>query len=405
METIDSEACESSTPILDRLAPLPLPDKRINGPKLLMVAVIAMAGEVIAVLIVSCSPALQRLIWVPIAQWLDEPWTGARIVSVCLSSFIAVVATVLIHEVGHVLGGLATGFRFLSLRVGPLVFERSFRISWYRGPGAASSGLARMMPGKRDNLRLRALVFIVAGPGANLLSAGLVFALPTAKGFSSTALLIVSVVTFVGSFVPFRSPVGLSDGSRIWMLWRNHGAGERWLALMKIEAESQEGVLTEKGLAEHIAKAIAVRDPSPETVLAHAFAFSAAINRRQDHEAGELLETCLRYSSYAPPSQRDGLISDAAVFQARLCKRADLAAQWLADLQSTPIPRLRVRAEAAVLEAQGDTAGALSKLDEYEAALLSLPNRAQREMLLRGLSTWRCELQPPDAAAAPGRST
>ena len=76
-------------------------------------------------------------------------------------------------------------------------------------------------------------------------------------------------------------------------------------------------VLTEERLAQYVAEAITVRDPSPETVLAHAFAFSSALTQGRDREAGELLETCLQYLSYAPPIQRDALISDAVVYLAR----------------------------------------------------------------------------------------
>jgi hypothetical protein len=170
---------------------------------------------------------------------------------------------------------------------------------------------------------------------------------------------------------------------------------------MKLQAEMQEGVLTEARLAQYAAEAIALRDPSPETVLAHAFAFSSALNQRRDREAGELLETCLQYLSYSSPILRDALISDVVVYLARQRKRSDLAAQWLADLPTVSNPRLRLRAEAAVLEAQGDTAGALRKLDEYEAALLALPKgNPQREMLLRALPGWRSELSDISSTAA-----
>ena len=48
--------------------------------------------------------------------------------------------------------------------------------------------------------------------------------------------------------------------------------------------------------------------------------------------------------------------------------------------------------EAAILEAKGDTAGALEKLTEVEAAIRTLPESAQRETLLRLLARWKNEL-------------
>ena len=85
-------------------------------------------------------------------------------------------------------------------------------------------------------------------------------------------------------------------------------------------------------------------------------------------------------------------MSDAAVFQGRRRKRADLAEQWLAAMETTHMPWLRSRIEAAVLEARGDTEGAARKLDEQERDILALPDQAQRTILLRGVRRWKDDL-------------
>jgi hypothetical protein len=401
METTPAAASESPTPILDRLAPVPPPDKRATRRKVILGSVAGAAAGVAIDVAVWQSPFLWQRIAVPFFQWLDMPWTGPRLLSLALSLLAAVVAALCIHEAGHVVAGLSTGFRFLSVRVGPLVLERPSRISWYWGPGALTSGLASMSAARRDRLRLRAAVYVLGGPAANLLSGGLALALLPALSLPSGLFLTASAVALLLAAIPYQSRIGLTDGGRLWLLWRDRAPCRRWLALMKLQAESREGVLTEARWAKYLAEAVAVRDPTPETVLAHAFAYSAALHKRRDREAGEHLETCLRYLSYAPPVQREGVISDAAVYLARRRKRADLAAQWLADLRTAANPRMRLRAEAAVLEARGDTAGALRKLDEYEASLLALPKgNQQREMLLRTLPGWRSELSDVSSAAA-----
>ncbi len=185
------------------------------------------------------------------------------------------------------------------------------------------------------------------------------------------------------------------------MLLRHREQGERWLALLRLGADLADGVPPESLPAEYIAKAIAVRDLSPDALSAHAIAYSAAFHLHQDVEAGHLLETCLRLSSCAAAVTRKALSSDAAVFQARRRKRADLAEQWLAAIPAmSPQSWLRTRAEAAVLEAHGDIEGAVRKLDAYETAIRALPNETQRDMLLRGLRRWQSEL--PRAAATHG---
>jgi hypothetical protein len=177
------------------------------------------------------------------------------------------------------------------------------------------------------------------------------------------------------------------------MLLRQPERGERWLALLRLGGELNDGVLPESLSADFLAKAMAVRDASADTVKAYAFAFMAAFHQRNDSEAAQRLETCLAYSSHATPSLREALMSDAAVFQARRRKRADLADQWLAGIpDTTPNRWFRSRAEAAILEAQGDVDGAMKKLAETETAILATPKSAQRKTVLRLLQRWKSEL-------------
>jgi hypothetical protein len=58
----------------------------------------------------------------------------------------------------------------------------------------------------------------------------------------------------------------------------------------------------------------------------------------------------------------------------------------------TPHRWFRSRAEAAILEAQGDTAGVLEKPTEVEATIRTSPESAERETLLRLLARWKNEL-------------
>jgi hypothetical protein len=196
------------------------------------------------------------------------------------------------------------------------------------------------------------------------------------------------------NLVPFRGRAVVSDGGRILMLLRNHARGERWLAMLKLVEEMRTGVPQEKMTPEFIAKAVAIEDNSPDTVVAFALAYAAAFWQRKDDEAAKMLETCLRHCNLAAPSQRQGLMSDAAIFQAHRRKRIDLAEQWLADIpEKTEFPWLRPRGEMAILGARGDIAGALKKLDEVEKMVLAVPNEAVREISLRGVRRWRVELQ------------
>jgi len=62
------------------------------------------------------------------------------------------------------------------------------------------------------------------------------------------------------------------------------------------------------------------------------------------------------------------------------------------EREKTQHPWLRTRAEAAILEARGDVAGAARKLAELEATILRLPANARRDVSLRLLERWKAEL-------------
>jgi hypothetical protein len=306
-----------------------------------------------------------------------------------LAGFVAAA----IHETAHAVVGVLVGFSFNSLRIGRLQFDRPFRVSLYKGRGTGSGGWASLFPVTHDGLIWRATAMLLAGPLSNLLSIAVLLALPYVKGSFSVLFIYISALLGVMNLIPFRSRAVISDGGRILMLVQNRARGERWLAMLKLIQEMRTGP-PEQMSPEFIARAIAIEDNSPDTVVAHAIAYAAAFWQRKDDEAARLLETCLRHSNLAAPSQRQGLASDAAVFQARRRRRIDLAQQWLAELpQKIEFAWLRPRAEAAILEAQGDLSGADKKLDEVQKLISANPNQALREMSLRGVRRWRSELQ------------
>src|SRR5215475_11530878 len=314
MRATDAETQTNSTPILDRLVPLPPPEPPGSGGG---IAIVVGLGLFITASII-------WRFWGPIslwpwaltkfAHWFPGAWTGARFISVCLALFAVTFVVVVIHEVGHALVGVCVGYRFNSLRVGPLLFEHPFRISFYRGSGAASGGWASMVPGKRDKPLLRTLALVIGGPAANLLSAVVALLLPFEQGFSVTVFILVSIGACVGELLPFRTRISASDGSRIWMLLRDRRRSERWLAILKLGAQIKDGALPESLPADCLAKAIAIRDNSVDTVVSHAIAYSAAFHQRRDAQSGQLLETSLQYSSYAAPAVREAMMCDAAVF-------------------------------------------------------------------------------------------
>jgi hypothetical protein len=334
----------------------------------------------------------------PVNAWLDREVTPSTALWILAIPFL-LFPVIVVHELGHLLAGLAVHFRFLAIRVGHLRVTPPFQVSFRAEPDTGASGYVQMVPGTSQNLRLRSFIFILGGPLANLLLGSVVLLLnygsPGVRLFAVLSIIIGAV-----NLVPFQKLATTSDGKRIISLLRNDHRCERWLAIVQLVAELQNGADPKNLSPDFLAKATAFQDESADTVAGFYLVYAAAWHASPVENLADLLEICLIYSAHTAPSLREALRSDAAVFQARKRKRVDLAEQWLAEIpEKTQLPGLRIRVEAAILEAHGDIESALKKLDQYLNAV-SDGDRTLRKSSLRSIERWRSELQSSHQHAA-----
>jgi hypothetical protein len=319
---------------------------------------------------------------------------------------IAIIAAnlflaIIIHEAGHMIAGLCSGYRVDFLRFGPIQINPPFRVSRAPKFGLYLPGAASLLPHRKDRLHARAIVFVLGGPLANLISAGCVLLLSRplpgfAIYFAGVSLLmgLMNLIPFVGSGV-------VSDGKRILMIWRRTPQGERWLAISQLCSALWDGVLPENLNREMLDRATAVADRLVDTVAGHLVAYRAAFHLRRDAEAARLLETALQYYPYTWLPWKEELLVNAAVFHATRGGRVDLAEQWHKDLpQKLQIPGLREQAEAAILEGRKEPEAALAKLGQSEKAISGMPTGFERDMQLRSVVRWQNELKARAAATS-----
>ena len=396
MITTPSETRSDVTPFLDRLLPLPDPVQRSPDWQSAIGVIIGVLALVMSTVIWSDPPlpkVLNAWIYATFLQTLPDHSIGVRAAGAVLASVLGCFAAIFVHESGHVLVGLCAGFRFNYMRVSRIQFDRLFRVSISPGRGTVANGSASMIPIKSDKLVPRAIAMVLAGPIANLATGYAVLLLPATKGFFSGVFILWSILIGATSLIPFRHRSMLSDGKRLLILLRNPALGERSLALANLDNDLRDGVPPDSLSPDFLAKALAVRDESLDTVAAHSIGYAVAWWQHDDASAAQSLETCLAYSSSVPTEVRHILMSDAAVFQAQRRKRVDLAEEWLGMIpQQTAFPGLRPRVEAAILEARGDFDGALKKLEEVELLFLGIPDEGMREVNMRFLRRWRTEL-------------
>jgi len=389
----------SSTPILDRVIPLPTLPKRPKRKWKSELLRALLGGAVTFVLAFVFMPAFRRGLFA--MQSIHLHAIFAREISyaifVCASYFLAMI----IHETGHLIAGLCSGYRMNYMRVGPIQINSRFRVSRAPRSGVGLAGLASLFPRRKDGVHARAIVYILGGPLANLISAGCVLLFP--RPLSSFAICFAGVSLLLGlrSLMPFVMLGVASDGSRLLMVWRRTHQGERWLAIMQLYSALWDGVLPENLDSEMLEKAIAVIDPLLDTGVGYQLAYWAAFHLHRDEDAARLLETALQYYPYVLLPGKEELLLSAVIFQATRGGRIDLAEQWLKELpQKLQTPGLREQAEAAILEGRKEPEAALAKLGQSEKAISEMPAGFDHDKWFRSVVRWQNELKIQVAASS-----
>jgi len=142
--------------------------------------------------------------------------------------WIAELAVVVaLHELGHIVAGLASGMRLGGVLFGPLhfyQFDGKWKFRFQGGLFSAAAGAVKMIPRTAYRRRGAQICFIAGGPVASLLS-GLVFVycattIPNGQSeilwdfCSWTGIFSLSV--FVLNIIPVRSQAYYSDGAKIY---------------------------------------------------------------------------------------------------------------------------------------------------------------------------------------------
>lgn len=211
-----------------------LRDRRLRRPG---PTVLAAAGPVVfalAVLAVAASPVLRaRLAWVPVEH--DNRALDALLTVTAAIAFLAVAAVVVLplalvlHQVGHALGGRLMGMRVLAVRVGPVLVE----------PLSATGVVTRLPLRRRDDLlvawshlddsplpswgRTRGwLVVLAAGPALNLAVSVVCAVWSLVAGPVAYVLLRemvwVNLAVCLVALLPIAALGGESDGRRLFTL-------------------------------------------------------------------------------------------------------------------------------------------------------------------------------------------
>lgn len=162
-----------------------------------------------------------------------------------LLGVLAFFLVILIHELGHLAGGLLMGNEFSFLSVGPFKIQKEdgqYNFQFLKDIPAL--GLALSLPTKVEGFKMRRLVTISGGPLASLLLAiGSILLASIAAPFFLKLLGGMSAFIFLMTAIPAKAGGMLTDGMQIVMTLRNDEKGKQYGDFMHLFALDQKGTL------------------------------------------------------------------------------------------------------------------------------------------------------------------
>ncbi|MBN2280674.1 MAG: M50 family metallopeptidase [Candidatus Marinimicrobia bacterium] len=295
--------------------------------------------------------------------------------------FGALILVILIHELGHVIGGKLAGYSFFMLTVGPFKWVREQgKVRWrWNTTLNTLGGLTLMVPRVGQSKSQGMALLIIGGPFAGLC----LFVISTASiliinmtqpghiiwGHITFFLMIVAILalgTTVGALLPFSTKGFASDGGQLLDILRGGHRAERRQILMTLSAFSLNG--TRPRELDHLLVnrllELSNQEKDQVAVAAHHFAFYHYLDMGRIDIAGAELDRALELKETYPAELQSGLCLEHAYYQARFGEGAKTAEESLKKGSGGFVEaHTRARAEAAVALSKGDIQGAKIAID------------------------------------------
>ena len=164
-------------------------------------------------------------------------------------AILAYFVQIIIHEAGHLVFGLLTGYEFISFRVGSLTWVKmDGRIERKRFKLAGTAGQCLMAPPDLADGKMPVVLYNLGGALMNIIAAALFFPLyrlcreiPVLNVFLGS-LCVTGILTAIQNGVPAKLKKLPNDGYNIVSLLSDSDAVRAFWTQMKVNEKGTEGV-------------------------------------------------------------------------------------------------------------------------------------------------------------------
>ena len=277
------------------------------------------------ILIPICFVLIGAVCGILFMKYLDRPETagtsgGGKILTILValvSMCAALILQIIIHEAGHLVFGLLTGYRFISFRVYSFMWMKdNDRIRFKRMSIAGTGGQCLMAPPDLKDGKMPVQLYNYGGAIMNLIasaiSGGLSLLCPAGSLFRPFLLmmLVTGIAYALMNGLPIRTGLANNDGRNAWDLARSPEAVQAFWTTMKMNELSARGVCLRDMPEEWFAVPDEEGMKNGITSSLGAVACSRLMEQGRFEEADALMERLLSQPNGIPGVLRKMLVCD-----------------------------------------------------------------------------------------------
>lgn len=320
------------------------------------------------------------------------------VAGVIFAVYAALILQMAIHEAGHLIFGLLSGYRFSSFRV--------FNVMWIKQEGkirckrfslAGTGGQCLMSPPDLVDGKLPVILYNLGGSLLNLLSAalffGLYFLFSSVPVLSATMLMlcVMGIITALQNGIPMSMGMVNNDGYNAFSLTKDPEAMRAFWIQMKVNEATTRGVRVKDMPAEWF---ILPSDEAMQNSMVSAvgvLACNRLIEEKKFKEADALMERMLEMESGMVGLHRNLMVCDRLYVELITQCRPERLETMLSKEQKVFMKQMKqyptvIRTEYVyALLYEKNTAKAQQLLSQFEARAKTYPYPsemvAERELM------------------------
>jgi len=244
----------------------------------------------------------------------------------------ALLIHIILHEAGHMVFGLMTGYQFVSFRVFSFVWQKTAegKLSFGISPLPGAAGQCLMSPPDMKDGKIPFALYNLGGALMNLIVSALcliggAFVLDPAADALLFMCALVGVVTAITNGVPMHAGAVDNDGYNILSMKKSDQALKGFWVQMKAAGQNAMGVRLRDMPEEWFFMPDRTMIKNSMCASAGVFTCSRIMDQMKFEEAVQAMNTLLRTGSGMVPLHRVGVQMDKACCQLLLGKGKDEA--------------------------------------------------------------------------------